>query len=74
MPPGEAAVSGVRELTAQQLQIVRLAAEGLTNREIGERLLLSPRTIGFHLYQAFPKLRVTTRSQLRKALDGFVDG
>lgn len=74
VPPGEAAVSGVRELTAQQLQIVRLAAEGLTNREIGERLLLSPRTIGFHLYQAFPKLRVTTRSQLRKALDGFVDG
>ncbi|MFC9328836.1 ATP-binding protein [Kitasatospora sp. NPDC057015] len=56
-------------LTAQQLQIARLAAEGLSNREIGERLLLSPRTIGFHLYQVFPKLGVTARSQLRRALD-----
>ncbi|MFC8455116.1 AAA family ATPase [Kitasatospora sp. NPDC057223] len=56
-------------LTAQQLQIARLAAEGLSNREIGEQLLLSPRTIGFHLYQVFPKLGVTARSQLRRALD-----
>ncbi|MCO5994309.1 helix-turn-helix transcriptional regulator [Actinoallomurus sp. WRP9H-5] len=57
------------DLTAQQLQIVRLAASGLTNREIGGRLLLSPRTVGFHLYQAFPKLGVTTRAQLRDALN-----
>lgn len=64
----------VGELTAQQLRIVRLAAEGLTNREIGERMLLSPRTVGFHLYQAFPKLGVTTRGQLRGALDGLGQG
>ncbi|WP_327348132.1 helix-turn-helix transcriptional regulator [Streptomyces europaeiscabiei] len=73
-PNAERAASGSGELTAQQLQIARLAAAGLTNREIGERLLLSPRTIGFHLYQAFPKLAVSTRSQLREALDGIGDG
>ncbi|MER6922116.1 helix-turn-helix transcriptional regulator [Streptomyces spiralis] len=53
------------ELTSQQLVIVKLAARGLTNREIGERLFLSPRTVGFHLNRAFPKLGVTSRFQLR---------
>ncbi len=53
------------ELTSQQRQIARLAARGLTNREIGERLFLSPRTVGFHLYRIFPKLGVTSRAQLR---------
>ncbi|MFQ6147080.1 ATP-binding protein [Streptomyces seoulensis] len=61
--------AGPDRLTAQQLQIARLAATGLTNRQIGERLLLSARTVGFHLYQVFPKLGVTTRAQLRDALD-----
>ncbi len=51
-------------LTAQQEQIVRLAAAGLTNREIGERLFLSPRTVGSHLYRLFPQLGVTNRTQL----------
>ena len=55
-------------LTAQQRTIVRLAAEGLTNKQIGERLFLSPRTVGTHLYQAFPKLGVTSRAGLRDAL------
>ncbi|MET9821889.1 AAA family ATPase [Streptomyces sp. NPDC006349] len=57
------------ELSPQQQQIVRLAARGLTNREIGERLFLSPRTVGSHLYRVFPKLGVTARSQLRDAVD-----
>ncbi|WP_105975612.1 helix-turn-helix transcriptional regulator [Streptomyces geranii] len=56
------------ELTPQQLQIARLAASGLTNREIGERIFLSPRTVGFHLYRIFPKLGITGRAQLRDAL------
>ncbi|MER7684720.1 AAA family ATPase [Streptomyces sp. NPDC097610] len=56
------------ELTPQQLQIARLAAAGLTNREIGERIFLSPRTVGFHLYRIFPKLGITSRAQLRDAL------
>ncbi len=58
------------ELTPQQLQIARLAAAGLTNREIGERIFLSPRTVGFHLYRVFPKLGITGRAQLRDALPG----
>jgi DNA-binding CsgD family transcriptional regulator len=57
-------------LTAQELQIGRLAAEGLSNREIGERLFLSPRTIGSHLYRIFPKLGITSRAQLGEALAG----
>ncbi|MGQ5597762.1 ATP-binding protein [Streptomyces sp. ESR1.13] len=56
-------------LTPQQQQIVRLAARGLTNREVAERLYLSPRTVGSHLYRAFPKLGITVRSQLRHVVD-----
>ncbi|MGI5515939.1 LuxR C-terminal-related transcriptional regulator [Streptomyces sp. CA-106131] len=52
------------QLTAQELQIVRLAGQGLTNKEIGERLFLSHRTVGSHLYRIFPKLNITTRAQL----------
>ena len=55
-------------LTAQELQIAQLAAGGLSNREIGERLFLSPRTVGGHLYRTFPKLAITARAQLRDAL------
>ncbi|HET7017966.1 MAG TPA: AAA family ATPase [Streptosporangiaceae bacterium] len=56
-------------LSAQELQIARLAAEGLSNREIGERLYLSPRTVGSHLYRIFPKLNITARSQLASRLE-----
>jgi DNA-binding CsgD family transcriptional regulator len=55
-------------LTAQELQIAQLAARGLSNREIGERLFLSHRTIESHLYRIFPKLEITSRAQLRDAL------
>ena len=57
------------ELSPQELQIAQLAAEGLSNREIGERLYLSHRTIGTHLYNLFPKLGITSRAQLRDALE-----
>nr|CAI78161.1 putative transcriptional regulator [Streptomyces ambofaciens ATCC 23877]CAJ89218.1 putative transcriptional regulator [Streptomyces ambofaciens ATCC 23877] len=56
-------------LSPQQQQIIRLAARGLTNREIGETLFLSPRTISSHLYRSFPKLGITTRSQLRDLIE-----
>jgi DNA-binding NarL/FixJ family response regulator len=52
------------ELTPQELQIVQMAAEGLSNREIGQRLYLSHRTVESHLYRVFPKLGVTSRAQL----------
>jgi DNA-binding NarL/FixJ family response regulator len=41
---------------------------GLSNREIGERLYLSPRTIGTHLYHIFPKLGLTDRRELASVL------
>jgi DNA-binding CsgD family transcriptional regulator len=56
------------ELTPQQRQIVRLASRGLTNREIGDRLFLSPRTVSTHLYRSYPKLGVVDRHQLRDVL------
>ncbi|MEU1350283.1 AAA family ATPase [Streptomyces sp. NPDC005795] len=56
-------------LTPQQQQIVRLAALGMTNREVAEKLYLSPRTVSSHLYRAFPKLGITVRSQLRHVVD-----
>jgi DNA-binding CsgD family transcriptional regulator len=61
------------QLTAQELQIAQLAARGLSNREIGERLFLSHRTIGSHLYRTFPKLGITSRTQLRDALPAAAD-
>ena len=59
---------GVAALTPQELQIAGLAASGMTNKQIAERLYLSPRTVSGHLYQIFPKLGITTRAALRDAL------
>ena len=56
------------QLTPQELQIAQMAAEGLTNREIGEKLYLSHRTVGSHLYRIFPKLGITSRAQLATRL------
>ena len=56
------------ELTAQELQIARMAADGMSNREIGQQLFISHRTVGAHLYKIFPKLGITSRSQLHAAL------
>ncbi|WP_068920952.1 helix-turn-helix transcriptional regulator [Planobispora rosea] len=55
-------------LTPQELQVVRLAAAGLSNRDIGAQLFLSPRTVGYHLYNAYPKLGVTSRGELPSLL------
>jgi DNA-binding CsgD family transcriptional regulator len=55
-------------LTAQELQIVWLAGDGLSNKQIGERLYLSPRTVSGHLYRVFPKLGITSRSQISVVL------
>ncbi|MGW2396957.1 LuxR C-terminal-related transcriptional regulator [Kitasatospora sp. NPDC001664] len=55
-------------LSAQELTIAQLAASGMTNREIGDRLLLSPRTVGWHLHRVFPKLNVTSRTHLAALL------
>ena len=65
---GHLADTGPASLTPQQREIAQLAAGGLTNKQIGERLYLSPRTVATHLHQLFPKLGVTTRAALRDAL------
>ncbi|GGM94160.1 LuxR family transcriptional regulator [Terrabacter tumescens] len=67
-PTRRVGVERATELTAQELQIARLAASGLSNREIGLQLMLSPRTVGAHLYRVFPKLGITSRAALRDAL------
>ena len=54
-------------LTAQEFQVVELARDGLTNREIAVRLYLSARTVEWHLRNVFGKVGVSTRQQLRDA-------
>jgi ATP/maltotriose-dependent transcriptional regulator MalT len=56
------------QLTAQELQIAQLAAKGLSNREIGQKLFVSPRTVSTHLYRTYPKLEISTRGELASAL------
>ncbi|MFG1710659.1 LuxR C-terminal-related transcriptional regulator [Nonomuraea sp. M3C6] len=65
---GQGEPAGMASLTPQQREIAMLAAAGLTNKQIGERLFLSPRTVANHLYQLFPKLGVASRAALRDAL------
>jgi DNA-binding NarL/FixJ family response regulator len=59
--PGQA---GPAPLTPQERQVTRLAAQGLPNRDIAAQLFLSPRTVAYHLYKAYPKLGITSRTEL----------
>jgi DNA-binding CsgD family transcriptional regulator len=60
---------GIASLAPLDREIARLAAAGLTNKQIGERLYVSHRTVAAHLYQLFPRLGITSRAALRDALD-----
>ena len=57
--------TGVAALTPSELRIVRLAAQGLTNPEIAQELFVSPKTVENHLTNAYPKLGVAVRRELR---------
>ncbi|MFC1437383.1 AAA family ATPase [Streptacidiphilus sp. N1-10] len=67
---GGSANTAISRLSPQEREVVRLAATGATNREIAAQLFLSPRTVGHHLYRAFPKLGINSRTELAQALDG----
>jgi len=68
VPGAMASAAGLGALTPQQREIIELAARGLTNREIAQRLHLSPRTVQSHLHRAFPKLGITGRLQLHAVI------
>jgi DNA-binding CsgD family transcriptional regulator len=67
--PDRAEGQGFNILSAQESKIARLVAQGLSNREIGQQLYLLPRTVSSHLYRMFPKLGISTRTQLASRLD-----
>ncbi|MDF6046214.1 LuxR C-terminal-related transcriptional regulator [Streptomyces sp. JH14] len=64
---------GAAFLSAQERRIARLAAQGLSNRQIADRLFISPRTVGSHLYKVYPRLGVSSRRELMHALGKFGD-
>ncbi|XVU28059.1 LuxR C-terminal-related transcriptional regulator [Actinoplanes sp. CA-054009] len=65
--------AGASQLTPQELAVAELAARGLSNRDIGERLRVSPRTVSAHLYKIYPKLGIRSRAALHDALAAVAD-
>lgn len=66
--PRKAMLSGVESLTASELRVAQLAAEGLTNREIAQSLFVTAKTVEFHLRHCYQKLEIERRSELASVL------
>jgi len=66
--PRRAVRYGVDALTASELRIARMAAEGLTNREIAQELFVTIRTVEMHLTHGYQKLEISSRAELPDAL------
>src|SRR5262249_31239483 len=66
--PRRAHHSGLESLTATELRVARMAAEGLTNREVAQALFVTPKTVEVHLSHTYSKLGLKSRSQLPAAL------
>ncbi|TRW44637.1 HD domain-containing phosphohydrolase [Georgenia yuyongxinii] len=60
--PGTTAVSGVAGLTGRQVEVLRLVAAGLSNREVAQRLAISPRTAEHHLQDVYQRIGASTRA------------
>ena len=71
--PRRDAITGRDALTAGELRVARLAADGLTNREIAQALFITTKTAKAHLNRVYRKLEITRRGQLAGALTGIVD-
>jgi DNA-binding CsgD family transcriptional regulator len=67
--PRRRAISGPHSLTPSERRVAASAAEGATNREIGQMLFISMRTVEMHLTNAYRKLGITSRAELAAAID-----
>jgi DNA-binding CsgD family transcriptional regulator len=61
--------AGVEALTASERRVARMAAEGMTNKEIAQSLFVAVRTVEAHLHHAYQKLDISSRAQLAEALE-----
>ena len=68
-PRRERMLSGVGSLTPSELRIAELAASGQSNREISQALFVTPKTVEYHLRNAYRKLDISGRQELASVLD-----
>lgn len=68
--PRRLRLSGLHALTAGELRVARLAAEGRTNREIAQALFITTKTVKDHLGSVYGKLQINARAELAAALAG----